>query len=98
MAPNTPLSLATFTLQDALRSLDELRNANEPILRSLERADEALTWTEHMLKNDPYNDVLIENVFNARADFEDIRIIYNDVFGGAERDIQEAHENVIRLQ
>lgn len=98
MAPNTPLTLAKFALTDALRALDTLRNANEPIIRSLERADEALTWAEHMLEDDPYNDVLIEGVFNARADYEDVRIIYDDVFGGAERDIREAHENVIRLQ
>ena len=98
MAPNTELSLAKFALTDALRALDTLRNANQELIRSLERADEQLTWAEERLEQDPHNEVLLEGVGNARADYEDTRIIYDDVFGGAERDIRQAHENVLRLQ
>ncbi len=91
MAPNTPLTLAQFALMDAHRAHDELRLANTEVIRALEHADEELTWAEQA-----HGDV--EELWQLRANYEDMRIIYDDVFGGAEQDIKRATEalNLLR--
>lgn len=92
MAPNTPLTLAQFALNDAYRTHDALLLANTEVIRALESADEELTRAEYMHEGDPHNGQRMEELWQAHANFEDIRIIYDDVFGGAEQDIREATE------
>jgi hypothetical protein len=91
MAPNTPLALAQFALMDAHRAHDALRLANMEVVQALERADEELTLAEQFHEN-------VDELWQLRANYEDIRIIYDDVFGGAEQDIRIATEALERLR
>ena len=98
MAPNSPLGLALLALADAHRAHDALRQENEIILRALERADEELTWAEKQLQESPHDAMCMDDWYHCKANYEDVRIIYDDVFGGTERDIKTATEHLERIR
>jgi len=98
MAPNSPLGMAQLALDDAHRAHDALRQENNIILRALERADEELTWAEKQLQESPHDAVCMDDWYHCNANYEDIRIIYDDVFGETERNIKTALENLERIR
>jgi hypothetical protein len=98
MAPDTPLSLAQLALDDAHRAHDALRQENDIILRALERADEELTWADSQIREFPNDAACMEDWYHCLANYEDIRIIYDEVFGESERNIKTAWENLERIR